>query len=50
MLKGARRATLENLRVKFIYADVNCRLKCRLSDDTEFAFETLEELDLKLGS
>ena len=50
LLKAARRAVEGNVRVKFVYADVNCRLKCRLSDDTEIAFETLDDLDIELAS
>ena len=44
LLKYARER-VENLEnVKYVYADINCRLKVRMSDDKEYFFDSVDKL------
>ena len=44
LLKYARER-VENLQnVKYVYADINCRLKVRMSDDREYFFDSVDKL------
>ena len=43
-LQGARDVADKVNSVKFVYADINCRLKVRFNDDTEKFFDSLANL------
>ena len=45
ILKEARKKVEGNDRVKFVFADINCRLKVKFSDNTEKFFQDIQELD-----
>ena len=44
LLKSARERVEGLKNVKYVYADINCRLKVRMEDDKEFFFDSMDDL------
>ena len=45
MLNKARERIENNEMVAFVYTDVNCRLKIKMTDDCQFFFSDLEQFE-----
>ena len=49
LLKDAKDHTVNNSKVKFVYADLNCNLKIHSTAGPEYSFKSIEELDIMLS-
>ena len=49
LLKDAKDHTVNNSKVKFVYADLNCNLKIHSTFGPEYSFKSIEELDIILS-
>ena len=45
LLHMALKAADKSAKVKYVYVDINCRLKARMADDSEVAFDSLEKIN-----
>ena len=50
LLVSARKRVNNCLEVNYVYADINCRLKVKLADESHKFFESMEELSITLSN